>query len=118
MTRAWRRPWHAKSLTGNGVKVAIIDGGFIGLAERQAAGDLPSNVVTQDFCRGRLTTEAEHGTAVAEIVHEMAPEAQLYLICVETEVDLAAAAAFAKGQGANVISHSPRGSGRGAMAAA
>ncbi len=31
--------WHAKGFTGKGVKVAIIDGGFVGLADRQAAGD-------------------------------------------------------------------------------
>ena len=66
--------WHAKNLTGKGVKVAVIDGGFVGLADRQAAGDLPANVVTHDFCGGRFNTETEHGTAVAEIVHEMAPE--------------------------------------------
>ena len=29
--------------------------------------------------RGELATASEHGTAVAEIVHEMAPDAQLYL---------------------------------------
>ena len=34
--------WHAAGITGKGVRVAIIDGGFTGLAERQAAGDLPS----------------------------------------------------------------------------
>ena len=115
--------WHAKSFTGKGVKVAIIDGGFVGLAERQAAGEVPASAVTQDFCGGRFNTESEHGTAVAEIVHEIAPDAQLYLICVDTEVDLAAAEAFAKGQGANVISHSmgwfgpDRGDGTGPIGA-
>ena len=34
--------WHDKGFTGKGVKVAIIDGGFMGLADRQAAGDLPA----------------------------------------------------------------------------
>jgi Subtilase family len=115
--------WHAKGFTGKGVKVAIIDAGFVGLAERQAAGEVPASAVTQDFCRGRLNTESEHGTAVAEIVHEIAPDAQLYLVCVDTEVDLAAAEAFAKGQGANVISHSmgwygpDRGDGTGPIGA-
>ena len=99
--------WHEKGFTGKGVKVAIIDGGFKGLAERQASGDLPANVVTQDFCGGQLlATDEDHGTAVAEIVHEMAPDAQLYLVCVGTEVDLAAAVAYAKSQGVTVINHS------------
>ena len=98
--------WHEKGFTGKGVKVAVIDGGFKGLADRQASGDLPANVVTQDFCGGQLLGEEDHGTAVAEIVHEMAPDAQLYLACVGTEVDLAAAETWAKSQGVTVINHS------------
>ena len=98
--------WHAEGFTGKGVKVAVIDGGFTGLAERQADGDLPANVVTQDFCGGKLATESEHGTAVAEIVHEMAPEAELDLLCIGSETDLAAAVAYAKAQGVRVINHS------------
>ena len=115
--------WHAKNFTGKGVKVAVLDGGFAGLAERQAAGELPSNVVTQDFCGGRFATADDHGTAVAEIVHEMAPDAQLYLLCVDTEVDLAAAATFARGQGVQIINHSAgwygpdRGDGSGPIGA-
>lgn len=98
--------WHAKGFTGKGVKVAIIDGGFVGLADRQASGDLPANVITQDVCGGGFNTITDHGTGVAEIVYEMAPDAQLYLICIETEVDFAAAVQYAKGQGVHVISHS------------
>ena len=98
--------WHQKGITAKGVKVAIIDGGFGDLAERQASGDLPANVVTQDLCEGEFGTETDHGTAVAEIVHALAPDAQLYLVCVGTEVDLAAAEAYAKAQGVSVINHS------------
>ena len=43
--------WHDKGFTGKGVKVAVIDGGFKGLPELQAAGELPTNAITQDFCR-------------------------------------------------------------------
>ena len=98
--------WHEKGFTGKGVKIAIIDGGFAGLAERQAAGELPANVVTQDFCGGELSTSDDHGTAVAEIVHEMAPDAQLYLVCVGTEVDFATAVGYAKSQGVTVVNQS------------
>jgi hypothetical protein len=72
--------WHAKGFTGKGIKVAVIDGGFAGLAERQASGDLPANVVTADFCGGGINGPDDHGTAVAEIVHEMAPDAALYAV--------------------------------------
>ena len=98
--------WHQKGFTGKGVKVAIVDGGFAGLADRQAAGELPANVVTQDFCGGELNTSDDHGTAVAEIVHEMAPDAQLYLICVGTEVDFATAVGYVKSQGVSVVNQS------------
>ena len=98
--------WHDKGFTGKGVKVAIIDGGFTGVADRQAAGDLPADVVTQDYCGGELATADDHGTAVAEIVHEMAPDAQLYLICVGGEVDFLAAVGYAKSQGVSVVNQS------------
>ena len=98
--------WHAKGFTGKGVKVAVIDSGFAGLAERQAQGDLPANIVTQDFCGGRIATASEHGTAVAEIVHEMAPEAELHLLCIDSEAQLAAAVGYAKSQGIQVVNHS------------
>ena len=43
---------------------------------------------------------------MAEIVHEVAPGAQLYLICFDTEVDLASAEAYAKAQGIKIVNHS------------
>ncbi len=99
-------PWHADGFTGKGVKIAIIDGGFAGLSQRQAEGDLPANAVTQDNCGGRFATADDHGTAVAEIVHEMAPDAQLYLVCIESDTDFAAAVAYAKSQGVHIVNFS------------
>lgn len=98
--------WHETGLTGKGVKIAVVDGGFAGLAERQAAGELPANAVTADFCGGRLSVESDHGTAVAEIVHEMAPEAELFLVCVGTELDLAAAVSYVESHGVHIVNHS------------
>lgn len=98
--------WHDKGFTGKGIKVAVIDGGFKGLPELQTAGELPTNPITQDFCQGTFATASEHGAAVAEIVHEMAPDAQLYLICVGSEVDLAIAEGYAKSQGVQIINQS------------
>ena len=80
--------WHAAGATGVGAKVAVIDLGFAGYTTRQAAGELPAGLITQDYCGGSMGAPEPHGTAVAEIVHEMAPGAQLYLICIDTEVDL------------------------------
>ena len=91
--------------TGAGVKIGIIDGGFAGYASRLGT-ELPASVTTADFCGNQLSTATDHGTAVAEIVHEVAPGAQLYLICFETDVQLAQAEAYAKAQGIKIINHS------------
>jgi len=107
--------WHAKGVTGAGTKVAVIDGGFRGLSDRQAAGDLPANVTTMDFCDGGFSTATSHGAGVAQIVHEMAPDATLYLICIGTEVQLGQAEQYAKSQGVQIVNMSGGflGSGRG-----
>ena len=110
--------WHDAGATGAGAKVAIVDGGFGNLAARQAAGELPA-ATTVDYCGGMGAPES-HGTAVAEIVHEMAPAAALTLICVDTEVDLVNAVAYAAANGISVVNHSvgwyntARGDGNGA----
>ena len=111
--------WHTAGATGTAAKVAIIDGGFGNLAARQSAGELPASVTTVDYC-GSMGAPESHGTAVAEIVHEMAPDAALTLICVDSEVDLANAASYAKTNGIGIVNHSvgwyntSRGDGSGA----
>jgi len=115
--------WQAAGLTGAGVKVAVIDFGFTDYQARQAAGDLPNNLVTVDMCGGLFNASGgEHGTAVAEIVYEMAPGVQLYLICVDTTIQLGQAKDYAKANGIQVIVHSAswfntsRGDGTGSSA--
>ena len=95
---------HLAGEKGAGVKVGIVDGGFLGLAERQAGGDLPATgpqLTTQSFCGNFNATP--HGTAVAEIVHEMAPDAVLYLICIKDDVDLGAAKDYAIANGITIL---------------
>jgi hypothetical protein len=92
--------------TGAGVKVAVIGLGFAGVADRQASGDLPADLTTQDFCGGAFSTATDHDTAVAEIVHEVAPGAQLYLICVDSTVTLGQAVEYAKANGISIINTS------------
>lgn len=100
--------WHAAGATGSGAKVAIIDMGFDGLAARQASGDLPAGLTKVDFCGGSMGAPEKHGTAVAEIVHEMAPSAQLTVICFEDELGLADALAYVKTQDITIVNHSVR----------
>ncbi len=106
--------WQAAGLTGAGVKIAVIDGGFAGLAARQLAGDLPPGLPQVDYCGGGFSTATQHGTAVAEVIHKMAPGAQLLLVCTTGTTSLGQAKDYAKAQGANIINYS-RGStaGRG-----
>jgi subtilisin family serine protease len=78
---------HDAGYTGSGVKVAIIDIGFKGLSEAQANGDIPFNAVTYDFSGKGLETQYLHGTACAEIVHDMAPDAELHLLKMSDEID-------------------------------
>src|SRR5262245_22608646 len=69
--------WHAAGFTGSGVKIGIVDVGFAGYLALLGT-ELPASVTTKDLCSGGLATDDDHGTAVAEIIHEVAPGAQLF----------------------------------------
>ncbi len=97
---------HASGVTGSGVKVAIIDLGFAGLSQAQSRGDIPVSVQQYDVTGTGLTSGISHGTAVAEILHEIAPDAQLYLIKIADEVDLDQAVTYCLNNGIKIISHS------------
>jgi PKD repeat protein len=97
---------HAAGIRGNGSKVAIIDLGFSGLAQAQARGDLPYTVVQNDLTGTGLSTGITHGTAVAEIVYDIAPDADLYLIKIADEVDLDLAVTYCLTNGIDIINHS------------
>lgn len=98
--------FHASGIRGNGSKVAIIDLGFSGLTSAQARGDLPYSAVQYDLTGTGLTTGITHGTAVAEIVYDIAPEAELYLIKIGDEVDLDLAVTYCMSNGIDIINHS------------
>lgn len=97
--------WHAQGLTGIGVKVAVVDFGFAGRAEAIAVGDLPGNAIIKNYCSS-FDGAGSHGTGVAEIVYDVAPAAQLYLVCVDDEFDLEAFVDYAIAQKIDVINHS------------
>jgi YVTN family beta-propeller protein len=83
--------YHEYGYRGQGVKIAVIDLGFKGLTSAQASGDLPQSLFTRDFTGKGLETRYKHGTACAEIVHDMAPEAELHLLKIADEADFQAA---------------------------
>jgi hypothetical protein len=63
-------PFNAR---GAGMKIGIISDGVDTLASAVASGDLPSDVTVLSNTRG-----GDEGTAMLEIVHDMAPDAKLY----------------------------------------
>lgn len=82
--------WQAAGITGKGVKVGIIDAGFSGY-ESLLGTALPAKVTARPFnASNALYTDASeyHGTAVTEIVHAMAPDADLYLAAIDSATDL------------------------------
>ena len=91
--------WQAGGITGNGVKVAVIDVGFQGYAAA-----VPGATLVNTDCPNPQGDE--HGTAVAQIVSAMAPNAQLTLICIDSEVGLGNAEQYAVANGIRIVNHS------------
>lgn len=107
--------WHSSGRQGAGVKVGILDVGFGGLVEAQEAGEVPTGATVNDGQCGATEDQQTHGTVMAEIVHDMAPQAQLYLACVTDSMDFDDAARWLNDQGVQVINVSMAfpGTGRG-----
>ena len=59
---------------GTGIGIGVISDGVRSLADRQASGDLPARVTVLPGQEGR----GDEGTALLEIVHDLAPKAELY----------------------------------------
>src|SRR6186997_825812 len=113
-------PWHRAGVHGEGVKIAVVDLGFENYRHSQTTGDLPTHLTKVDFCGSGGFESTGHGTAVAEIVSELAPAADLYLVCVRDAAGLGQAVNYAQAHGISIISHSAswfntaRGDGNGA----
>ena len=68
-------------IDGSGVRVGVISDGVEGLAASQGSGDLPAvNTTTCDVGPGSPTASGAgaEGTAMLEIVHDLAPGAELW----------------------------------------
>ena len=98
--------FHGKGFTGNGISIAVIDIGFKGLDSAVSRGDLPQGMVLRDFTGYGLQTEFYHGTQCAEIVHDMAPDAQLHLLKIGYEIELIQAFEYCMDKSVDIISMS------------
>ncbi len=97
-------PWHTAGVRGQGVKVAVIDYGFAGLAERKAADEIPASAIAVDFTGEGMASGGNHGCACAEILYDMAPGCQLYLLNAADMSDDEAAKNYCKAQGIQIVS--------------
>lgn len=95
-------------ITGQGIKVAIIDGGFSNFSGAQAAGDLPASITyTNDYTvDGNINIGSTHGTAVAEMVYEMANNVELILLKVSSIAELESAKNYCKANGVKIVNMS------------
>ena len=103
--------WHEAGYRGQAVRVGVLDLGFDGYRSLLGS-DLPENVVAASFTYGKEPDGSGevHGTACAEIVHEMAPEAELYLAYYDsTLVSMGQAVDWLLSQGVQIITNSTSG---------
>lgn len=98
--------WQTAGYEGSGVKVAVIDGGFMYLTAAQSAGDIPSSYVSHDFSGTGLETETQHGTAVTEAIFDLAPEAEFYLYKIEDFTDFENATDTCIFDSVDIVNHS------------
>jgi len=87
-------------------KVCILDLGFKGY-ESLLGIELPTSVVTRSFRSDHdLSADEVHGAACAEIVHDMAPDAGLWLANFSTFIEMSNAVDWVIKEGVNIISAS------------
>ena len=91
-----------RGFTGRGIKVGVIDGGFVGIPSLQNRGELP-NLSYRDFTGEGIFTKTVHGSACAEIVHDIAPDAEIYLYKVGSLVSLENAKDAAIQEGLDIV---------------
>ena len=78
---------------GTGIRVGIISDGIGGLADAQASGDAPVLDTQKSFSIDGIAAGSE-GTAIIEIVHDVAPGAILSFANASTDLDMIEAVNF------------------------
>ena len=115
--------WQAAGVRGQGVKVLVLDTGFKGWHD-QLGGALPPHVAAQSFrADHNLETRDQHGILCGEIVHTLAPDAEL--LFADWDIDrpesFLEAVRWGRRQGARIVTcsivtpHWSDGEGRGAV---
>ncbi len=98
--------WHKDGHRGQGIKVAILDNGFRGYHDFLGKG-LPEHVTGHSFRKDHNleARDSQHGILCAEVVHALAPAAQLLLANWEPDdpASFLEAIRWAKAEGARIL---------------
>jgi hypothetical protein len=98
--------WQRIGVTGKGVEVAVIDLGFKGFGSLRGS-ELPADLKAYYFGSPEGALDNVHGTACAEIVHDVAPDASLTLLYAgDMDVDFIRAVDWMLEHGIDVASSS------------
>jgi len=99
--------WHANGLRGQRIKIAVLDSGFRDF-HRFLGNGLPKTVKTRSFRKDRNleARDSQHGILCAEVLHALAPDAELLLVNWEPDDPQAFldAVRWVKAQGAKILS--------------
>jgi subtilisin family serine protease len=107
-------PWQQLGYRGSGVRIGILDAGFEGLAGLLGT-ELPASVQARCYAQigvpsavlaDCVTADNVHGTAVAEAVMDIAPNASLYVSNAQSPADLAATVSWMTSAGVRIINFS------------
>jgi hypothetical protein len=118
--------WHAAGARGQGVKVLVLDTGFKSWHD-QLGKALPPHVAAQSFrADHNLETRDQHGILCGEVVHTVAPDAELLFADwdIERPESFLEAVRWGRRQGARIVTcsivtpHWSDGEGRGEVHAA
>ncbi|MBD3319872.1 MAG: S8 family serine peptidase [Chitinivibrionales bacterium] len=100
------REFHEQGVSGNGVKVGVIDADFHTLQETIDSGELPQNTVWTDFSGTGIENGSIHGVGVSEQVMDVAPGAELHCLKIRDIVDLENAAEYLRQNNVPVVNMS------------
>jgi len=113
----------ALGVDGQGIVVGVLDAGFEGY-QQLLGSELPAQVITKSFGTDITGGGEAHGTAVAELVHDVAPAATLVLVAYGSTLDFEDAVQWLVQNDVDIITTSTGSSltgpcdGRDSMAAA
>ena len=107
--------WHLAGLKGEGVKIGVLDAGYLGFQELMGV-EVPPEDNVHALCFNELGSPTEelrhceidlyHGTAVVETIYDIAPNATYYIANIYSSGDLRKAVEWMASQDVDVINQS------------